>query len=109
MFKISIVETQGQRRIVVEGQLISPWTGEVESAWKKSTGNLDGKKLVIDLTNVTVISRDGEKLLFQLMRQGAKFSCRGVLIKHMLRQLARRCRCGAEANVDFGQTQTTNH
>jgi hypothetical protein len=27
------------------------------------------------------------------MRDGAKFKCEGVMNKHLLRQLARKCRC----------------
>ena len=30
MFKISIVEERGQRRLMLEGRLIRPWTAEVE-------------------------------------------------------------------------------
>ena len=109
MFKISIVETQGQRRLVVEGQLISPWTTEVESAWRRARAGVDGKKLVIDLANVTIINRDGENLLLQLMREGARFTCRGVLLKHTLKQLARRCRCTSKTDVEFDRAETTNH
>jgi len=93
MFKISIVETDGQRRLVLEGKLASPWTAEVESAWRSAGEQLRGRKLVIDLRNVTLISQEGENTLFNLMRDGAKFSCEGVLTKHVLKQLARRCRC----------------
>ena len=93
MFKISIVESRGQRRLVLEGKLISPWTAEVENAWKLAVEQLRGRKLVIDLTNVTLISSDGENILFRLMREGARFSCGDVLTKHVLRRLARRCRC----------------
>jgi hypothetical protein len=93
MFRISLVETHGQRKLVLEGKLVSPWTAEVESAWRSAGEQLQGRKLVIDLTNVTLISPDGENTLFKLMRDGAKFSCGGVLTKHVLRQLARRCRC----------------
>ena len=93
MFKISIVESQGQRRLVLEGKLISPWTTEVERAWQDAAANLDGRKLVVDLTNVTLISADGEKTLSQLMRDGAKFCCAGVLTRHVLKQLARARRC----------------
>lgn len=92
MFKISIVESPGLRRLVLEGKLISPWTAEVERAWRNAAADLDGRKLIVDLTNVTVISTDGEKTLFQLMRDGAKFCCAGVLTKHVLKQLARRRR-----------------
>jgi ABC-type transporter Mla MlaB component len=93
MFKISIIEGRSQRRLVLEGTLIRPWTDEVESAWKTAGEQLQGKELVVDLTNVTHISADGETTLIKLMRNGVKFSCRGVLTKHVLKQLARRCRC----------------
>jgi hypothetical protein len=93
MFKISTVETRSQRRLVLEGKLVSPWTAEVESVWQSAGERLQGRKLVIDLTNVTFISRDGENTLFKLMGDGAKFSCGDVLTKHVLKQLARRCRC----------------
>ena len=93
MFKISIVETRRQRRLVLEGRLIPPWTSEVESAWRNAGQQLQGRKLVIDLTNVTFINSDGERILFELMREGAKFSRGDVLTKHVLKQLAQRCRC----------------
>ncbi|MGE5204279.1 MAG: hypothetical protein ACM3PW_01605 [Chlamydiota bacterium] len=103
MFKLSIVETRSQRRLVLEGRLIRPWTTEVETAWRTAAAELQGRELVVDLTNVTVISPDGERTLFSLMREGAKFSCGGVHTRHVLRQLARRCRCKKEtSDVDFG-------
>jgi hypothetical protein len=93
MFKISIVETHGQRRLVLEGKLVPPWTAEVEGAWKSAGQQLRGRKLIIDLCNVTLINPDGENTLFKLMQDGAKFSCGDVLTRHVLKQLARRCRC----------------
>jgi hypothetical protein len=93
MFKMSIVETRSQRRLVLEGKLVPPWTAEVEGAWRSAGQQLQGRKLVIDLTNVTLIGTDGENALFGLMREGAKFSCGDVLTKHVLRKLARICRC----------------
>lgn len=92
MFKISIVETPEQRRLVLEGRLIFPWTAEVESAWRTAGEQLQGRTLIIDLRNVTLISADGENTLYELMKQGAKFCCTGVLTKHVLRRLARRNR-----------------
>lgn len=94
MFKISIVENQNQRRLVVEGKLISPWTEEMESAWRNAAQDLQGRKLIVDLTNVTLIGPGAENTLFRLMEEGAKFSCCGVLTRHVLKQLARRWRAG---------------
>jgi hypothetical protein len=93
MFKISTVEDDSRRILILEGKLIRPWTEQVENAWKLAGEHLQGRKLVVDVTNVTFISADGETTLFKLMQDGAKFSCRDVLTKHVLKQLARRCRC----------------
>jgi len=90
MLKISIVETQGQRRLVLEGTLVRPWTTEVERVWKSAREDLASRRLIIDLTNVTMISSDGENTLFKLMSEGATFSGGDVLTKHLLKQLARR-------------------
>jgi len=92
MFKISIIEERRQRRLMLEGRLVRPWTAEVESAWKTAREHLEGRKLIVDLRNVTFISTDGESTLYKLMRDGAKFSCKDVLTKHVLKQLTRRCR-----------------
>jgi len=93
MFRISIIETPGQRRLVLEGKLVAPWTAEVESAWRNAGDKLQGRKLIIDLRNVTLISADGEDTLYELMKEGAKFARADVLTKHVLRRLARRNRC----------------
>ena len=93
MFKISIVETPNQRRLVIEGRLVSPWTNEVLSAWAEATQQLEGRGLLVDLTNVTLISSDGEEVLAELMRNGARFSCCGVLTKYLVKRLARKHGC----------------
>ena len=90
MFKISIVDTPCKRTLRVEGKLVPPWTAELQRVSKEASQDLEGRKLAIDLSNVTVISPEGENTLFELMRDGAKFSCGGVLTKHVLKQLARR-------------------
>jgi hypothetical protein len=93
MLRISIVETEGLRRMVIEGKLLRPWTDEVERAWRNASERLDGRKLVIDLANVTLIGPEGENVLLELIRSGAKFSCEGVFNKHLLKELTRRGGC----------------
>jgi hypothetical protein len=91
MFKISIIDTPRERTLVVEGTLIAPWTSELQTVGRNAGQELQRRRLAIDLTNVTVISQEGENTLLELMRNGAKFSSGGVLTKHVLKQLARRC------------------
>ena len=93
MFKISIIDTRTQRKLVVEGRLSEPWVDELRTTWTSASRDLVGRKVVIDLSNLTVISREGEDAIFDLMKQGAKFSCAGILTRHVLKGLARRCQC----------------
>ena len=90
MFKIYIVDTPLQRTLVVEGTLVDPWIAELRTSWRNAWLELGGRKLVIDLRNLTTISREGEDAIFDLMKKGAKFTCGGVLTRHMLKQLARK-------------------
>lgn len=88
MFKISIVDTPSRRTLIVEGTLIGPWVDELRTTWRNTSQDLGGRKLVIDLSNLTVIGCEGEDAIFDLMKQGATFSCSGVLTRHVLKQLA---------------------
>jgi hypothetical protein len=92
MFRISVIEARGQRRLVLEGKLMSPWTDDVERSWRTAQEQLQGRELIIDLTNVTLISLDGENILLRMMRDGARFSTGDVLTKHVLKRLAQKCR-----------------
>ena len=90
MFKISIVDTRSRRKLIVEGTLVGPWVAELGTAWRNASQDLDRRNLIINLRNLTVISRDGEDAIFDLMKKGAKFSCGGVLTRHVLKQLVRK-------------------
>jgi hypothetical protein len=90
MLKISVIDRRTDRRLVLEGKLISPWVAELRTAWHAANGQVGGPALVVDLRNVTVISQEGENALLELMSDGAKFRCSGVLIRHLIHELARR-------------------
>jgi hypothetical protein len=89
MLRISVVDRPNQRRLVVEGQLIGPWVAELRTTCDKARADLQGE-LVVDVSQLSAISQEGENVLFELMKAGVKFRCRGVYTKQVLRQLARR-------------------
>jgi hypothetical protein len=90
MLKISIVDTRTRRRLVLEGALIPPWSGELKAAWKKARIGAQDRKIVLDFKNVIRISAEGEEVLSELVKEGAKFSSGGVLTKHILQQLTQK-------------------
>ena len=92
MLRISTIDTRFQRKLILEGKMVEPWLGELREVCRSSIETLEGRKLVIDLAGVTVIGCEAESTLSELMLQGAKFSCGGVLIKHVLKRLAYKCR-----------------
>ena len=92
MLKISIVEGRKQRRLVVEGKLVAPWSDELKAACERAASGLDGRELVIDLKNVTPISQQGENLLLELMKHGVRCRGCGVFTNQILKQVARRLR-----------------
>ena len=91
MLKITVVEDQRQRRIIVEGKLIDPWSAELRSAYQTARTNLQDRELIVDLRSLTAISPEGEAVLLQLMREKVKFLS-GLYMKEVLKQLARKTR-----------------
>ena len=92
MLKISIVDTSNRRRLVIEGKLIAPWATEVKNEWRKATTDLNGRGLVVDVKGLTAITEDGENVLLELMKKGARFRSSGVFTKQVLKRLAHKIR-----------------
>ena len=89
MLKITVIEDQRQRRVIVEGKLIAPWAAELTSAYQTARTDLQDRELIVDLRSLTAISPEGEAALLRLMREKTKFLC-GVYMKEVVRQLARK-------------------
>ncbi len=92
MLKISIFDGRKQRRLVVEGKLVAPWCDELKAACERAGSGLNGRELVIDLKNITTISRQGEDVLLDLMEQGVGCRGCGVYTNEILKLVARRLR-----------------
>jgi hypothetical protein len=63
MMKISLVDAPTQRRLIVEGKVITPWAAELRSACENARADLGGRELVVEMKHVTTIRQEGEKLL----------------------------------------------
>jgi hypothetical protein len=87
MLKISVINGPRHRRLVVEGTLVEPWVAELLGEYTKAKEHLDGRALVIDITNLSAISAAGEDGLLELIDDHARFHC-GVFTKEVLKQLA---------------------
>lgn len=88
MFKISFVDGPRQRRMVVEGTLVPPWTEQFASEFDRVRAELQGRELVVDLKGLTTVSAEGKNVLLQLMKTNTKLRY-GVYMRELLRQVAR--------------------
>jgi hypothetical protein len=91
MLKITIVEDQRRRRVIVEGKLIAPWAAELSTTYQTAKTGLRDSQLVVDLRSLTAISSEGEEVLLQLMSEKAKFLS-GIYVREVLKQLTRKNR-----------------
>lgn len=89
MLKITMIETPGRRRLVLEGKLVEPWVTELRRTWEDVRKGLEGRRLVIDLRSVTAVSKEGEDALSMMMSDGAEFDCCGVLNRYVIHRLLR--------------------
>jgi hypothetical protein len=90
MLKISLVDNTRQRRVIVEGKLIAPWTTELRSACQEAKVDLRGRELVIEMKHVTTIGQEGENVILELINGGIRFRCHGLFAKHVVKELTRR-------------------
>jgi anti-anti-sigma regulatory factor len=85
MFKVSVIESNAQRRLLLEGSLAAPAVPELRTALKTAQADLGTHELVVDLKNVTSISEEGVNAILDVMNQGATIAWviqRSVRVRH---------------------------
>jgi endonuclease III-like uncharacterized protein len=107
MLKITVIEGQRQRRVIVEGKLIGLWTAELTSAYQRARTDLQNRELIVDLRGLTAIGPEGADVLLQLIREKVKFVC-GVYTKEVLRQLGLKARDNSqEGDAEDADSEST--
>jgi hypothetical protein len=87
MLKITKSSTVNEERWTLCGQLSGPWVAELRSNWDQLRERSQGRRYVIDLSDVTLIDERAEGLLGELKDEGAEFVAKGVYTRHLLENL----------------------
>jgi ABC-type transporter Mla MlaB component len=90
VLKITVTETLTERRFVVQGHLVGPWVRELRTAWKRSNQSHNGRTCIVDLSDVTLIDKSGQRLLRALWREGVQLVAKGVYTKGVLAEVESR-------------------
>jgi hypothetical protein len=70
-FKYYIHDGVGACRLQLLGQVGEPEVAELNSCWQTARTTLGGRRLVLDVREVTSIDDSGKKWLAQMMQDGA--------------------------------------
>jgi len=69
---------QATRTFKLEGKLLGPWIGELESAY--STSQVSPDRTHLDLHGLTFVDAEGARFLSSLIRDGARvIACSGFV------------------------------
>jgi hypothetical protein len=86
MLKITIQEEDRVSKLKLEGRLAGPWIDELERSWG-SLPKSRQQSLVVDLTDVTFIERDGKALLTRMWKEGADLIATGCCTKSIVEDI----------------------
>jgi anti-anti-sigma regulatory factor len=90
MLRITIAETPTEQKWTVEGRLVFPWISELKSTWTRTRTTRRERKCVVDLTGVTFIDKNGERVLAALSKQGAELIATGCYTRHVVQNIERK-------------------
>ena len=90
MFRITVEEGPTQDKWILQGQLTGEFASELSANWQSSQARDPGRARVVDLSDVTVIDKNGQEVLLTMIRQGARCVATGVYTSHLLEELKSR-------------------
>ncbi|RPI27879.1 MAG: STAS domain-containing protein [Acidobacteria bacterium] len=92
MLRITINDTVSEQRWLLQGRLAGTWAKELRSNWEKAKTGRQGRRLVVDLSDVTFIDESGAEVLGEMMKEEARFITCGMCTKYLIAKLARKTR-----------------
>lgn len=90
MLRITIIDEPWGQQWTLQGRLSGPWVAQLKSSWKKSHSSNGNSKRVVDVSGVTFVDLQGERVLAVMVKDGAQFIATGVYTKHILDALEKR-------------------
>ncbi|PYU98538.1 MAG: hypothetical protein DMG26_18440 [Acidobacteria bacterium] len=87
MLKVTVERGDRVTTIKLEGKLSGPWVDEAAKVWSDVVGGTAAKDVVVDLSGVTFIDKEGKKLLGQMLGQGAQLRDGRLMTRYIINQL----------------------
>jgi hypothetical protein len=85
MLRITVQEDGALWRMQLAGRLEGAWVAETENTWRSSPGS--GRRVEIDIREVTWIDQAGLRLLHAMNQAGARFVATGVAMEALVEEI----------------------
>jgi outer membrane protein TolC len=92
MLRITIHDSSTGTTFQLEGKLAGAWVGELEQCWVTASSALQGRRMAVDLTQVSYIDADGRSLLQRMAEAGAELLAAGPLTRSICDEARSKCR-----------------
>ena len=69
MLRITTQKSDTAIEIKLEGRVAGPWVAEISRVWMETAPQLDSRKLLLDLREVTYLDAGGKKVLSDINAQ----------------------------------------
>ena len=87
MLKVTVERGDRVTTLKLEGKLSGPWVDEAAKVWSVVVVGTAAKDVVVDLSGVTFIDKEGKKLLGQMLRRGAQLRDGRLMTRYIINQL----------------------
>jgi hypothetical protein len=87
MLRTMISDTPFEQRWVLQGRLCGQWADDLKEQWQRSRSTREGRRCVVDLEDVISVGEKGERVLLEMVAEGAVFHTRRLYMKHLLESL----------------------
>jgi hypothetical protein len=85
MLRITVQEDGAPWRLHLAGKLAGAWVAEAENTWRSAP--VSGRRVEVDLREVTWIDEYGQRLLQAMNQAGASFIAKGVTTEALVEEI----------------------
>jgi hypothetical protein len=85
MLRITVQEDGSLWRLHLAGKLVGAWVAETENTWRLAP--VSGRRLEIDMREVTWIDEAGRRLLCAMNEAGARLIAKGVAMEALVEEI----------------------
>jgi anti-anti-sigma regulatory factor len=95
MLRITTDDNPRVLTLRLEGRLEGPWVSVADRCWQSEMARVNGKRVCVDLTDVTFISAAGKALLAEMHERGGELIAGDLMTKAIVSEIVEQNKGGS--------------